>query len=280
MTTAAKAEDPKPGLITKLSTIMGELKDIPKTGFNEHQKYAFRKADDVDAAVSKELAKHNVILWFNCTSQILTPLYKTASGSTMWLATVEVEYQFIDGATGEVSPVSMVPGTGADTGDKAHAKAMTMSKKYFLGQVFLIGGNDDPEADEKVDRAAAASGAASGGRTVVAKADHGPVGKGGRSPKATEAQLAEVKRLAKELGLTTGSQVAALVAKAANVTAPDGDTAAFLRSLTAVQIGGAIVAMTALVDEVKAAEDDVTDDVIETGDADATSAVEDDLDLG
>jgi hypothetical protein len=80
------------GLIMKLSTIMGDLKDIPKSGFNEHQRYAFRKADDVDAAVSKELAKHHIILWPNCVSESTTALYQTASGLTMWLSKVTVEY--------------------------------------------------------------------------------------------------------------------------------------------------------------------------------------------
>jgi len=247
------AEAAKPQLISKLSTIMGELKDIPKMGFNEHQKYAFRKADDVDAAVSKELAKHNVLLWFNCTSQTLAPLYKTASGSMMWIATVEVEYQFLDGTTGEVTPVAMVPGTGADTGDKAHAKAMTMSKKYFLGQVFLIGGNDDPEADEKVDRAAAASGAATG-ETIVKPANHGRVAKGGRTTSANAAQLTEVKRLSSELGVTSVDEMRLLIEKvlasagAETAFTTNDEFVAFLQGMTSVALGGLIVSLSALVD--------------------------------
>ena len=259
------------GLIMKLSTIMGDLKDIPKSGFNEHQRYAFRKADDVDAAVSKELAKHKIILWPNCVSESTTSLYQTASGLTMWLSKVMVEYQFIDGETGEVTPISAVPGTGADTGDKGHAKALTMSKKYFLSEVFLIGGNDDPEADEKVDKAAAAQGSARGARTVVRKADHGKVAAGGKSENGTEAQLAEVKRLARELGVTTQDEMRPLIEKVLNglgavVEFESNDTfTAYMKEMTSVALGGLIVALNAIVDAQKEEEKGEADDDLDLG---------------
>jgi hypothetical protein len=260
-------EVPAKNLFMKLSQIMGDLKDIPKTGFNTAQKYAFRKADDVDAAVSKELAKHCVILWPNCVSQTLVPLYQTQSGNTMWLATVEVEYQFIDGETGEVSPVSRMPGTGADTGDKGHAKALTMSKKYFLSEIFLIGGNDDPEADEKVDKAAAATGAARG-RTVVTKADHGKVERGGKSETGTEAQLAEVKRIARELGVTTQDELRELISKVLTGIGTEHSFEnnevfiTYLTSLSSVALGGLIVSLNAIL-EAQSEEKEDADDTLD-----------------
>jgi len=230
-----------PGLIKKLSTIMGELKDIPKTGFNQSQKYAFRKADDVDAAVSKELAKHNVILWPNLVEESFTPLYTTQSGMTMWFAKVIVEYQFIDGDTGEVTPLSKMPGTGADTGDKGHAKAMTMSKKYFLSQVFLIGGNDDPEADEKVDKAAAASGAAAGPKIVRGKQEG--VQRGGKSSLATIAQVQEIAKLAKDLGIDADG-IVPIVHKIVGSGPVEGQSVRdWLGTLTSEQAASIVVAM-------------------------------------
>jgi hypothetical protein len=262
---------PTKGLIAKLSQIMGDLKDIPKSGFNEHQKYAFRKADDVDAAVSKELAKHNVILWPSCVEESSVALYKTASGSTMWLSTVMVEYQFIDGETGEVTPISRIPGTGADTGDKGHAKALTMSKKYFLSEVFLIGGNDDPEADVKVDREAAAAGSTRGSRTVVTKANHGKVERGGKSENGTDAQLTEVKRLARELGVTKQDEMRALIEKVLNglgteISFADNESFSdYMKEMSSVAIGGLIVALNALVEasteEASSAVEEVDDDL-------------------
>jgi hypothetical protein len=234
-----------PGLIRKLSTIMGELKDISKTGFNQSQKYAFRKADDVDAAVSKELAKHNVILWPNLVEESFTPLYTTQSGMTMWFAKVIVEYQFIDGDTGEVTPLSKMPGTGADTGDKGHAKAMTMSKKYFLSQVFLIGGNDDPEADEKVDKAAAASGAAKG-PVVVTKGTQEGVKRGGKSDGATLAQVTEIAKLAKKLNLDADA-VVPVIGKILGTEPGDGvNLRDWLQGLTSEQAGSIVMALSAM----------------------------------
>ena len=238
-------EAPKPALIGKLSKIMGELKDIPKTGFNQSQRYAFRKADDVDAAVSKELAKHNVILWPNLVEESFTPLYTTQSNMTMWIAKVIVEYQFIDGDTGEVTPLSRIPGTGADTGDKGHAKAMTMSKKYFLSQVFLIGGNDDPEADEKVDKAAAAAGAAKGPVTVGKSAVAG-AGRGGKSVHATKAQVSEIARLAGKLGLDADSTVPVIKKVIGTEPAEGQNLRDWLGALTSEQAAGIIAAMMAM----------------------------------
>jgi hypothetical protein len=252
-TDLVEIEAPPKGLISKLSQIMGDLKDIPKSGFNTAQKYAFRKADDVDAAVSKELAKHNIILWPSCVDESTTSLYQTQSGNTMWLSKVMVEYQFIDGDSGEVTPISRIPGTGADTGDKGHAKALTMSKKYFLSEVFLIGGNDDPEADEKVDKAVAATGAARG-RTIVTKADHGKVERGGKSENGTDAQLAEVKRLARELGVTKQDEMRVLIQKVLNglgseIAFADNESFSdYMKEMPGTAIGSLVVALTAILD--------------------------------
>ena len=237
-------EAPKPALIGKLSKIMGELKDIPKTGFNQSQKYAFRKADDVDAAVSKELAKHNVILWPNLVEESFTPLYTTQSNMTMWIAKVIVEYQFIDGDTGEVTPLSRIPGTGADTGDKGHAKAMTMSKKYFLSQVFLIGGNDDPEADEKVDKAAAAAGAAKGPVTVGKSAVPG-AGRGGKSSLVTAAQVSEIVKLVTKLKLDA-SAFSNIIHKVSGLDTEGKTGKELLASLTSDQAAGIVTALMAM----------------------------------
>ena len=164
---------------------------------------------------------------------------------TMWIAKVIVEYQFIDGDTGEVTPLSRIPGTGADTGDKGHAKAMTMSKKYFLSQVFLIGGNDDPEADEKVDKAAAAAGAAQGpvrvGKSAVAGA-----GRGGKSSHATAAQVTEIARLAGKLQLDADS-IVPVIKKIIGTEPEEGQKLReWLGGLTSDQAAGIVTALVAM----------------------------------
>lgn len=272
-----KEEKPK-SLMSKLSQIMGDLKDIPKTGYNKAQNYPFRKADDVDAAVSKELAKHGIILWPNLVEETFAPLYQTTSGMTMWIAKVVVEYQFIDGETGEVTPLSRVPGTGADTGDKGHAKAMTMSKKYFLSQVFLIGGNDDPEADEKVDKAAAASGASSGPTRITTGSQAG-VQRGGKSATATAAQVREVASLSKKLGLDATSVVPVIIRVLGlpeDEAEAMGDLRTWLGSLPAKDIAILISAMQQTID---ATVDEPVDEAGKTEEVDLVEAAQEAFDI-
>ena len=191
---------PAKSLPAKLAQIMGEMRNVPKSGFNQAQKYAFVRESDVAERVSELLSAAGI--WINQTvlSHTREPLYTTQSGLQMWLTTVEVEYQFVDGDTGEVTPARMYPGTGADTGDKGLYKALTGSEKYFLMKSFLVSTGDDPEADEKVDKAAAAASAGSSGVRISRGAQTG-VQRGGRSSQATTAQITEIAKLARNAGL-------------------------------------------------------------------------------
>lgn len=233
------------GLAAKLAEITGLMAHIPKEGFNANQKYKFVRETDVAEKVSQLLSERKIFLHQSVFASSREALYTTASGSTMWMSHVEMSFQFIDGETGETTPQAVFPGDGADTGDKGIYKAMTGAEKYFLMKTFLVSTNDDPEADEKVDKAAAASGAAKG-PVVVTKGTQEGVQRGGKSDGATKAQLSEIARLVRKLDLDSDSFVG-VVEKVIQVKPVEGQTASdWLKGLTSAQAGSIVMALSAM----------------------------------
>lgn len=230
-------------LVTKLATIMGELGNVEKKGFNKAQNYRFVRESDVVAALVPLLAKNHIILHTTITSHDMRPLYQTANGAQMWLTTITVDGTWMDGETGETLPASTFIGYGADTGDKGIYKAMTGCEKYMLMKGFLISTGDDPEADEKVDKTAAASTAAAGPR--IARGSQPGVQRGGKSSLATKAQISEVARLVRDLELDVDGFV--VIASRVTETRPlEEQTASqWLATMTSDQVADIITALSA-----------------------------------
>lgn len=228
-------------LAAKLSAIMGELGNIPKSGFNKAQQYRFVRESDVAEKLSALLAKQHIFLHQDVVETKVRELYRTQSGNTMWLTTVKVAFTWYDGETGETLPPSVFPGHGADTGDKGVYKAMTGAEKYFLMKTFLISTGDDPEADEKVDTAVAAAEAAAGPRVV--RGSQKGVKRGGKSGQATAAQVAEIARLAGAVGLDAET-VVPVIERVTETKPTDGwSIRDWLSSLTSEQAGSLIEAL-------------------------------------
>lgn len=239
------ATEPKgPGLVTKLATIMGELGSVEKKGFNKAQNYRFVRESDVVAALVPLLAKHHILLHTSVTSHDRSPLYTTQSGMTMWITTVTVDGTWIDGDTGETLPAATFVGTGADTGDKGVFKATTGAEKYMLMKGFLISTGDDPEADEKVDKTAAAAAAATGARVV--RGSQAGVQRGGKSDHATAAQVTEIAKLAQKLELDADSIVPVIKKVIGTEPAEGQKLREWLSGLTSEQASGIITALTAM----------------------------------
>lgn len=193
-------------LAWKLAEVMGEVGKIAKAGWNKAQNYAFVSESDVSGAIRPLLAERHLWLWSDTVSREHRELFTASSGSVWWLASVNVAYQFIDGETGEISPLQHYPGDGADTGDKALPKAQSMSLKYYLLKTFMLStGADDAESDEKVDKAVVAKQAAAGPRVVRSNVEGAQ--RGGKSEKVTEAQVKEMSRLTKAAGLTVATLI-------------------------------------------------------------------------
>jgi hypothetical protein len=178
------------------------------------------------------------------TSHQRDPLYQTQSGMTMWLTTVTVDGTWLDGDTGESLPAQTFIGYGADTGDKGVYKAMTGCEKYMLMKTFLISTGDDPESDEKVDKAQAARSAAAGGPRVVRTNRPGSQ-RGGRPTEPSAPQMAEVGRLIRELQLD-GPAMVKLIKQALDKDVAAPEIRAFLTALKPEEVGTLIAAMTAM----------------------------------
>lgn len=80
--------------------------------------------------------------------------YKTAAGATWNLVRVAVTYHLTHGASQTHQPICTLA-EGADPGDKAVAKALTMAMKYALRQAFMVETGLDADKYPSVGRAEA-----------------------------------------------------------------------------------------------------------------------------
>lgn len=137
-------------LVKKLVEVMKQVKYIQKTGFNDFHRYRYATEADVNEKVREVLADHNVVLIPNVKSHSVRE-HTNAKGKTEYIVTMEVEFTFIDGDTGEKISFTTY-GEGQDAGDKGTYKAFTGAQKYALMKAFMIPTGDDPESDSGVDR--------------------------------------------------------------------------------------------------------------------------------
>jgi hypothetical protein len=128
---------------------MMQVKYIPKNGYNEFNRYKYATEADVNEKVREELAKRNIIMIPSVKSHQIRE-HVNRKGNTEYIATVEVEFTFMDGDTGETISFTTY-GEGQDAGDKGTYKAITGAQKYALMKAFMIPTGDDPEADRGVD---------------------------------------------------------------------------------------------------------------------------------
>ena len=237
-TTPKEPEKPK-GLFSKLAEIMGLMAHIKKEGFNPNQKYKFVRESDVAEAASRLLAERNIFLLQSVEESTMEPLFESRSGSQMFLTTVKMAFQFIDGDSDQKTETVYFWGTGADTGDKGIYKAMTGAEKYFLMKTFLISTGDDPEGDDKVDKESAGA-AAKKGAKVSGKASS-TAKRGGKTDEINGAQMKAIGTLITEKGITAAGYLAVL---AMTVDVPEGsDANVITKGLTAKQAAEVIKAL-------------------------------------
>jgi hypothetical protein len=136
-------------LVKKLAKVMHEVKYIQKKGFNKFNNYHYATESDVAEKIREVLAESHVMMIPNMTSHSVRE-HTNRKGFIEYIVTVNMEFRFIDGETGEDLVFNMV-GEGQDAGDKGTYKAITGAQKYALMKVFMIPTGDDPEADNGVD---------------------------------------------------------------------------------------------------------------------------------
>jgi len=129
---------------------MKSVKYIQKKGFNNFHKYSFVTESDVVEKIREELARRNVMLIPSVKKRDIRE-HTNQKGNIEYITTLEVEFTFIDGDSGETISFTSV-GEGQDPGDKGPYKAMTGAQKYALMKTFMLPTGDDPESDENVDK--------------------------------------------------------------------------------------------------------------------------------
>ena len=144
-------EFPKVNLFSKIAAIKGAITRIPKTGFNDFQKYKFATNGDVYDTIRELLAQHNVALFAEVIGYEATPLAKG------YHVILQMRFTFACGDTGQTM-ICLWAGESADSSDKSFNKAMTAGTKYFLLSTFLIStgesaaedtDNSKPDVDSK-----------------------------------------------------------------------------------------------------------------------------------
>jgi hypothetical protein len=239
-TTKAPAKTTPKNLVSKLAEVMGLMAHIEKGGWNSNQKYRFVRESDVAEKASQLLAERNIFILQSVQEVKMEPLYESRGGMTMFLTTVKMGFQFVDGDSSSKTDILYFWGTGADNGDKGIYKAMTGAEKYFLMKTFLISTGDDPEADESTDKAAAGAAAGKGSKVKGGKAKAGTK-RGGKTDDISQAQMSELSALVKEKGLTPPGFLALV---AMTVEVPEGaDANAIVKGLSSKDAATVIKAL-------------------------------------
>lgn len=183
---------PVRSLARKLSEVMGQVGRIPKTGFNEHFRYKFVRESELVEKISELLSERQVCITSRVTAietfELSKVLPRTGEVVVTKTGVLRIEYTFHDGESGETLTTEGVGEIDQD-GGKGLYKAQTGAMKYMLMKNFLVATGDDPEDDHGKGPPAKAPARSSTPKTVTGK----PAG-------ATEAQLAEIDKLCKQLG--------------------------------------------------------------------------------
>ncbi len=229
-------------LATKLVHVADAVGRIGRNGADGSGSHAFVRETDLLDAIRPLLAEQGIWLQQSVSSH-------DKHGD---LTILTIDFTWIDGETGQtLGPVTYI-GYGADAGDMGAARALTAALKSFLLKTFLLGTVDDQEAGEGPDGRTGGRGGARApvrrrGTTVGA-------GTGGEATGATDAQVREVIRLAKDAGIT-GADLVVITGMTLDtvIDLGDGDPReamlAYLMDLSARDIGKVILALAALRDD-------------------------------
>jgi hypothetical protein len=119
-----------------ICAMLAEVDAIAKDRKNVQQGFTFRGIDDVYNTVHPVLAKCKVYP----RAEIMESAQEertTRSGNVQFFVRLKMRYHLVSGVDGS-SIWTEVIGEAADTGDKAHNKAMSIAYKYALFQLLCI----------------------------------------------------------------------------------------------------------------------------------------------
>jgi hypothetical protein len=138
-------------LAAKLCQVMKACAVVPKDKQNPQQHYKYASSDAVLEKANPAFVSAGLATVYEL--QILDRQPRTTGAGGMWeLCTVLARLTIIDSETGASIQTDGI-GQGYDGGDKALSKAQTQARKYALLLALNISTGDDPEGDEKTDKA-------------------------------------------------------------------------------------------------------------------------------
>jgi len=138
-------------LAAKLCKVMKDCAVVPKDKANAQQHYKYASSDAVLEKANPAFVAAGLATVYEL--QILDRQPRTTSTGAMWeLVTVLARLTIIDSETGATIQSDGI-GQGYDGGDKALSKAQTQARKYALLLALNISTGDDPEGDDRSDKA-------------------------------------------------------------------------------------------------------------------------------
>jgi len=138
-------------LAAKLCKVMAACAVVPKDKQNTQQRYKYASSDAILEKANPALVAAKLATV--CSLEILDRQPRTTGAGGMWeLVTVRARITIIDSETGAMMETEGI-GQGYDGGDKALSKAQTQARKYALLLALNISTGEDPEADERTDKA-------------------------------------------------------------------------------------------------------------------------------
>lgn len=146
-------DKPKALLFKKMALALGEVKRIPKNGWNDFHRYKYSQEGDILDGIRPILSEVGLMLWTDIVEEIRKPVTYFSKGKEVGQRTItKVKIQYTIGCadTGETISTHYF-GEGEDESDKGLYKAYTGATKYFLTKNFLISSGDILKEDEPTD---------------------------------------------------------------------------------------------------------------------------------
>lgn len=243
------ADRPKT-LYGKLALVTGLIGQVRKSGVNTFHHYKYAKEADLVEAIRPLLSELGIWVWWSLFAdpergikhhERLSQMKKDDRGGsyeTTTLTAVTGQFKFVD-ADGNSTEAQIIMGYGDDTSDKGLYKAYTGMEKYFLFKSFLVSTGDDPEADERADRRAAARdardvdvrgrGGNRGGPPPQDVPEGAPRGRSGSAPGGhqraqSKPQSGILRDLLGQMGIRNSEGAITLIERVMGVTIPiEGD---------------------------------------------------------
>jgi len=132
-------------LAAKVSSVMGTIDEVPKTGYNDYHQYEYSTDDDVMQALRPVLADHNLAIFHDFVDRDMT-VVETGNGTTFHTR-VRIEITLVDGDSGQ-SWTTTWEGEAQDSQDKGLYKAYTSGIKYWALKSFLLSADSDVETHD------------------------------------------------------------------------------------------------------------------------------------